>query len=172
MFLNSIQHQQNGTSQLCDKELGIVFALQRNQEWGKFPSIGLNIVLLPKPDPSYSAVDGLSSILFILFLEKVSYSNINDGLEIKQLDFIQVQYELDLMLPRIPETKLFHKKVWELDSQHLASRMVFLKIFQFLKTKMEKSEHVIPHLQGNGGEWLYTTTSPRWYATNILNSYI
>lgn len=62
MFLNSIKQQPNDTSQLCNKEPGILFALQRNQEWGKFPSTGLNIVLLPKPDPGYSTMDDLSSI--------------------------------------------------------------------------------------------------------------
>lgn len=49
MFLNSRKQQQNGMSQLCSKEPGILFALQRNQEWGNFPHIGLNIVLVPKP---------------------------------------------------------------------------------------------------------------------------
>lgn len=89
MFLNSIKQQQNGISQLCNQEPGILFALQRNLEWGKFPSVGLNIVLLPKPDPSYSIMDDLSFIWFTLFLEKVSNSNINGSLEVKQLNFTE-----------------------------------------------------------------------------------
>lgn len=64
MFLNSIKQQQNSMSQLCNKEPGILFALQRNQEWGNFPYIGLNIVPVPKPFPSYSEMKARISTCF------------------------------------------------------------------------------------------------------------
>lgn len=63
MFLNSIKQQQNGTSQLCEKRVRNSFALQRNQEWGKFPSTGLNIVLVSMLVPDYLAKNDHNSIL-------------------------------------------------------------------------------------------------------------